>query len=151
MTYLRDNCNACVGLWSLNNFLYMYQGSLSEIILFNLPRHQAMDEKKLACLEALSDQGRLPCGKYEGREVLVVAHVLVFANVPPPPALPDRIMEIHLDEIPIGDPVLDRADARIGADLLMALDGPVELGLVCLEDPLSAFSDESLVITQPLL
>ncbi len=145
MQYLRDNCNACVGLWNLNNFLYMYQTSLAEIILFNLPRHQGLDEKKLACLEALSDQGRLPCGKYEGREVLVVAHVIVFANVPPPPVLPDRIKEIHLDEFPI----LERADALLGADLLMALDAPcnmlppVELNLVCLEDPLPASSELS--------
>ncbi len=139
MQYLRENCNACVGLWDLNNFLFIYQQSLAGIILFNLPRHQALDEKKLATLEALSDQGRIACGKYEGTEVMVAAHIVVFANIPPPDAdLPDRIIEIHLDE----HAILIRRNAFIGTP-----------DLVCLEDPLPPsasmdFSQEdSLVIT----
>lgn len=129
LQWIRQNRNAAIGNAKLNDFLYSYQSSLAPIILFNLPRHQELSAQLLETLEALSDQGVIPCTKYESCEVLVYAHIVVFANIQPPVIqLPDRITEIHLEEEPIVEippaPAavpLVRADARVGPCMLAAL------------------------------
>ncbi len=104
MRWIRKNCCATTGAWDLKDFLFSYRSVPAKIILFNLPRHQTLDDAKLKVLEALSDGGYLLSTKYESCEIPVTAHIVVFANVAPPHfLLPDRIDEIHVPEVPISE------------------------------------------------
>lgn len=129
MEWIIRNLDGCVGGWNLRDFLQVYRQSLNRIICFNLPRHQEMDEKKLATLELLSDGGDLLATKYAGGQVPVHAHILVFANVGPPVQLPDRIVEVHLEENALeGEaPRAEGVRALVRADAIIDLTTDEEL------------------------
>ena len=71
-----------------------------QVIWFNLPRQHPCDAEFTAALETLSDGGRIPCSMYGGGYKIVLAHIVVTANRPPPSSkLPaERLVEIKVPD-----------------------------------------------------
>lgn len=74
--------------------LYAYEKH--NIVWFDIPRQQPLDASITSQLERLSDGGLLMSSKYESRQKLVRAHIVVTTNRPPPhDKLPRRLVEIY--------------------------------------------------------
>lgn len=84
------------GDWSWTDLLYAYENH--RIVIFNLARADVIHETHLRVLEHISDGGVKLSKKFESKQKLVRAHIIVFANVPAPRnKLPKRFVEICLD------------------------------------------------------
>lgn len=68
-----------------------------EVIWFDWARAQPHDAKFLAQIERLSNRTKQPIGMYGRANKLVVAHIVVTSNRPPPHIhIPERIVEFHI-------------------------------------------------------
>jgi len=76
----------------LKNTLYSYDDQ--DIIWFDVPRQQPLDAGFTSMLEALANQMPQMSTKYVATQKIVVAHIVVTCNRPPPhDKLPDRLQE----------------------------------------------------------
>lgn len=99
MQYIGTKMDLLPGVWTLADLIYAYDGH--DVIHFNIPRHEDVNETQWKVLETLSDQGKVFSKKYESTVKEVCAHIVVTSNQTPFKAkqkLPDRILEIHVPE-----------------------------------------------------
>lgn len=77
----------------MKDTLYLYQKQ--RIIWFDIPRGKDIDRKMLSQLEKYSDGGLIQSTKYEPRQLVMRAHIVVTSNRSPPyNDLPKRFVEI---------------------------------------------------------
>lgn len=87
------------GVWTVGDLIYAYDGH--DVIHFNIPRHEEVNETQWKVLETLSDQGKVFSKKYMSCVKTVKSHIVVTTNQSPATArlkLPNRIYEVHVPE-----------------------------------------------------
>jgi hypothetical protein len=112
MQYLTDNFDCLVMCEPWKEFLHAYRNAgQPKVVVYNLPRHQELTAERLAMLERISDGGKDQSVKYDGGQVIIASHLVVFANIrPPEEALPDRFgdseVAIPNEPIPRDEPLV---------------------------------------------
>lgn len=84
---------------NFQNTMYMYDESRHDIIWFDVPRQQPLDAEFTSMLEKLANQMPQVSTKYTSQEKLVIAHIVVSCNRPPPhDKLPERLIEYNWNQ-----------------------------------------------------